>query len=53
MVGDGSQTEVIVAGDKLNKEEQLTTEGTELALPKSVKVFNSQLKTNYQNVFDM
>ncbi|XP_005089421.2 circularly permutated Ras protein 1 [Aplysia californica] len=37
VVGDGSQAEVTIAGDKLNSEEQLRKEGTELSLPHSVR----------------
>ncbi|XP_059169853.1 circularly permutated Ras protein 1-like [Physella acuta] len=37
IVGDGSQSEIIVAGDKLKNEEQLKQIGLEAALPQAIK----------------
>lgn len=37
IVGDGSQTEIVVAGDKLTSEEQLCKIGSEVTLSHPVK----------------
>lgn len=37
IVGDGTQEQTVVAGDKLTNEEQLSKIGSEAALPKDIK----------------